>query len=113
MVRPVDAAEPYRLEGKKTLGYEIAEQLDWTLPDVIVYPTGGGTGLIGMWKAFEEMEYLGLIETGEAPSHGRSPSGRVRADRRSDGDDSAEAAPWPDPRTYASGLCVRLPWAMR
>lgn len=53
--------EPYRVEGKKTLGYELAEQLDWTLPDVIVYPTGGGTGLIGMWKAFEEMQIMGLI----------------------------------------------------
>jgi threonine synthase len=53
--------EPYRIEGKKTLGYELAEQLDWQLPDVIVYPTGGGTGLIGMWKAFDEMEQLGWI----------------------------------------------------
>ena len=53
--------EPYRVEGKKTLGYEIAEQLDWTLPDVIIYPTGGGTGLVGMWKAFDEMEELGWI----------------------------------------------------
>ena len=53
--------EPYRLEGKKTMGYEIAEQMDWNLPDVIIYPTGGGTGLIGMWKAFDEMEELGWI----------------------------------------------------
>jgi threonine synthase len=53
--------EPYRIEGKKTLGYELAEQLDWELPDVIIYPTGGGTGLIGMWKAFEEMEAMGWI----------------------------------------------------
>ncbi|HXL86437.1 MAG TPA: threonine synthase [Gemmatimonadaceae bacterium] len=53
--------EPYRIEGKKTLGYEIAEQLAWTLPDVIVYPTGGGTGLVGMWKAFDEMQQLGWI----------------------------------------------------
>ncbi|MGB9181508.1 MAG: threonine synthase [Pyrinomonadaceae bacterium] len=53
--------EPYRVEGKKTLGYEVAEQMDWTLPDVIVYPTGGGTGLIGMWKAFDEMERMGWI----------------------------------------------------
>jgi len=53
--------EPYRIEGKKTLGYELAEQLGWTLPDVIVYPTGGGTGLIGMWKAFDEMEKMGWI----------------------------------------------------
>jgi threonine synthase len=53
--------EPYRVEGKKTLGYELAEQMDWELPDVIVYPTGGGTGLIGMWKAFDEMEQMGWI----------------------------------------------------
>ena len=53
--------EPYRVEGKKTLGYELAEQLNWKLPDVIIYPTGGGTGLIGMWKAFDEMERMGWI----------------------------------------------------
>jgi threonine synthase len=53
--------EPYRIEGKKTMGYELAEQFEWELPDVIVYPTGGGTGLIGMWKAFDEMEQLGWI----------------------------------------------------
>ena len=54
--------EPYRLEGKKTLGYEIAEQSAWILPDVIVYPTGGGTGLVGMWKAFDELQQLGWID---------------------------------------------------
>jgi threonine synthase len=53
--------EPYRVEGKKTLGYELAEQFNWELPDVIIYPTGGGTGLIGMWKAFAEMEEMGWI----------------------------------------------------
>jgi len=53
--------EPYRVEGKKTLGYELAEQLNWELPDVIIYPTGGGTGLIGMWKAFDEMQQMGWI----------------------------------------------------
>jgi threonine synthase len=53
--------EPYRVEGKKTLGYELAEQMGWQLPDVIIYPTGGGTGLIGMWKAFDEMEQMGWI----------------------------------------------------
>ena len=58
--------EPYRLEGKKTLGYEIAEQLNWQLPDVIIYPTGGGTGLIGMWKAFNEMIEMGWI-SGKLP----------------------------------------------
>jgi threonine synthase len=55
--------EPYRVEGKKTLGYELAEYFGWTLPDVIVYPTGGGTGLIGMWKAFAEMEEMGWIDS--------------------------------------------------
>src|SRR6185436_12004573 len=55
--------EPYRVEGKKTLGYEVAEQLNWHLPDVIIYPTGGGTGLIGMWKAFDEMERMGWIDS--------------------------------------------------
>ena len=54
--------EPYRVEGKKTLGYELAEQGSWTLPDVIIYPTGGGTGLVGMWKAFDEMQELGWID---------------------------------------------------
>ncbi len=53
--------EPYRAEGKKTMGYEVAEQMGWDLPDVIVYPTGGGTGLVGMWKAFDEMERMGWI----------------------------------------------------
>src|SRR5207244_4941789 len=53
--------EPYRIEGKKTMGIELAEQLGWQLPDVILYPTGGGTGLIGMWKAFAELEAIGFI----------------------------------------------------
>jgi threonine synthase len=55
--------EPYRIEGKKTMGYELAEQFDWKLPDVIIYPTGGGTGLIGMWKSFDEMEQMGWISS--------------------------------------------------
>jgi threonine synthase len=59
--------EPYRLEGKKAMGYELAEQLGWRLPDVVIYPTGGGTGLIGMWKAFEEMEAMGLVDPGQRP----------------------------------------------
>ena len=59
--------EPYRVEGKKTMGYELAEQLDWTLPDWIVYPTGGGTGLVGMWKAFDEMEAIGWLAPGQRP----------------------------------------------
>jgi threonine synthase len=98
--------EPYRLEGKKTMGYELAEQFDWDLPDVVIYPTGGGTGLIGMWKAFEEMEQLGLVEQGRRPrmvvvqSTGCAPM--VRAFERK----QTRAERWAEPHTYASGLCV-------
>ncbi len=99
--------EPYRLEGKKTMGYELAEQLDWELPDVILYPTGGGTGLIGMWKAFDEMAELGLLRDRErrprmvtVQAAGCAPM--VRAFER--GDERAER--WADPHTYASGLRV-------
>jgi threonine synthase len=98
--------EPYRLEGKKTMGYELAEQFDWSLPDVVVYPTGGGTGLVGMWKAFSEMEHLGLIEPGRRPrmisvqAAGCAPI--VRAFEN--GQSTAER--WDNPRTYASGLRV-------
>ena len=59
--------EPYRVEGKKVMGYEIAEAFNWELPDVIIYPTGGGTGLVGMWKAFDELENLGWLETAKRP----------------------------------------------
>ena len=59
--------EPYRIEGKKTMAYELAEQLDWTFPDWIIYPTGGGTGMVGMWKAFEEMEAIGWKAPGRRP----------------------------------------------
>ena len=102
--------EPYRVEGKKTMGYEVAEQLGWELPDVVIYPTGGGTGLIGMWKAFEEMEPLGWVEPGHRPrmvsvqAEGCAPI--VRAF-----DSGAESAePWQDARTVASGL--RVPGAV-
>ena len=101
--------EPYRCEGKKTLGYEIAEQLDWSLPDVVVYPTGGGTGLIGMWKSFEEMEHLGLIARGRRPrmvavqAEGCAPIAEAFAAGAS------KAAVWDDARTYASGLRVPSP----
>ncbi len=97
--------EPYRIEGKKTMGYELAEQLGWTVPDVIIYPTGGGTGLIGMWKAFAEMEAMGLIGP-ERPrmvtvqSQGCAPM--VRAFER--GDEFAEA--WQGAATVADGLRV-------
>ncbi len=97
--------EPYRVEGKKTMGYEVAEQMGWTLPDVIVYPTGGGTGLIGMWKAFEEMERLGWVG-GRRPrmvsvqASGCAPI--VRAFER--GQEAAEE--WKGAQTMAAGLRV-------
>lgn len=96
--------EPYRVEGKKTMGYELVEQLG-RIPDVIVYPTGGGTGLVGMWKAFDEMEALGWIG-GERPRmvsvQGAGCAPIVRAWER--GHEAAE--PWDDPKTYAAGLRV-------
>jgi len=97
--------EPYRLEGKKTMGYELAEQMGWTLPDVIIYPTGGGTGLIGMWKAFDEMEKLGWIGAKRprmvtVQSDGCAPM--VRAFQ--EGTEFAE--PWQGAKTIADGLRV-------
>ncbi len=97
--------EPYRIEGKKTMGYELAEQLDWQLPDVIVYPTGGGTGLIGMWKAFDEMERLGWIGPGRprmvsVQAEGCAPIVQALADG------AHTAAPIAHPHTVAAGLRV-------
>lgn len=97
--------EPYRVEGKKTMGYELAEQFDWTLPDVILYPTGGGTGLIGMWKAFDEMEQMGWIDSKRprmvsVQSIGCAPI--VKAFH--DGDTHADE--FPNAHTVASGLRV-------
>lgn len=97
--------EPYRIEGKKTMGYEIAEQFDYDLPDVIVYPTGGGTGLIGMWKAFDEMEKLGWIDSRRprmisVQSAGCAPIPRAFAKR------DTEAGVWESPQTVIAGLRV-------
>ncbi|MHA1399118.1 MAG: threonine synthase [Candidatus Heimdallarchaeaceae archaeon] len=97
--------EPYRVEGKKTMGFEIAEQFNWELPDVIVYPTGGGTGIIGMWKAFNELEELGFIGS-ERPrmvsvqTSGCAPIVRAFQEKK----DSAEF--WDDASTIAGGLRV-------
>jgi threonine synthase len=101
--------EPYRAEGKKTLGLELAEQLGWRLPDAIIYPTGGGTGIVGMWKAFDELEQLGWIgskrprmvvvqSTGCAPIVRAFDAGVEHAD------------PWTDARTLAAG--IRVPSAI-
>jgi len=97
--------EPYRVEGKKTMGYELAEQLNWELPDVIIYPTGGGTGIVGMWKAFDEMEKLGWIGSHRpkmisVQSEGCAPI--IRAFEQ--GKDSADF--FENPETSALGLRV-------
>jgi threonine synthase len=97
--------EPYRVEGKKTLGYELAEQLGWTLPDAVLYPTGGGTGLIGMWKAFDEMEAMGWIGSKRprlytVQAEGCAPI--VRAFEKGE----RFAAEFPNAATKASGLRV-------
>jgi threonine synthase len=97
--------EPYRVEGKKTLGYELAEQLDWTLPDVILYPTGGGTGLIGMWKAFGEMEALGWIGPARPRMFSVQASGCAPIVRAFEAGEKF-AAEFPNAQTCASGLRV-------
>jgi threonine synthase len=97
--------EPYRVEGKKTLGYELAEQCAWQLPDVILYPTGGGTGLIGMWKAFDEMETLGWIGEKRPRMFAVQATGCAPIVRAFDAGEKS-AAEFPNPHTIASGLCV-------
>jgi threonine synthase len=97
--------EPYRVEGKKTMGYELAEALAWTLPDAIVYPTGGGTGLIGMWKAFEELETLGWIGAARPRMIAVQAVGCAPIVRAFEAG-LDHAAPVADPRTVASGLRV-------
>ena len=97
--------EPYRVEGKKTLGYELAEQLNWKLPDVILYPTGGGTGLIGMWKAFDEMETLGWIDQKRPRMFSVQASGCAPIVRAFEAGEKT-AAEFPNAHTLASGLRV-------
>jgi threonine synthase len=97
--------EPYRLEGKKTLGYELAEQCNWRLPEVILYPTGGGTGLIGMWKAFSEMEALGWIGEKRARMFAVQAAGCAPIVRAFEAGEKT-APEFPDAHTIASGLRV-------
>src|SRR5881398_2724928 len=97
--------EPYRVEGKKTLGYELAEQLNWQLPDVILYPTGGGTGLIGMWKAFDEMETLAWIGSKRPRMFTIQASGCAPIVRAFETGEKF-AAEFPNAHTVASGLRV-------
>jgi threonine synthase len=101
--------EPYRVEGKKTMGYEIAEQMGWTLPDAIVYPTGGGTGIVGMWKAFDEMEQMGWIDSKRPKMYCVQAEGCAPIVRAFDrGDEFAE--PWQNAETLAAGM--RVPGAI-
>ena len=97
--------EPYRAEGKKTLGYELAEQLGWQLPDVIVYPTGGGTGLVGMWKAFDEMESMGWIGS-DRPRMVTVQAAGCAPIVRAFESGASHAAEFPNAATVASGLRV-------
>ena len=103
--------EPYRLEGKKTMGYEIAEDLDWVAPDVVIYPTGGGTGLLGIWKGINELRMLGLLKEEKLPkmiavqSSGCAPI--VKAFH--EGKEYVEA--WANPKTIAPGIKVPKPYA--
>ena len=107
--------EPFRVEGKKTMGYEVAEQLDWELPDAIFYPTGGGVGLIGMWKAFEEMEQLGWFAKAKNPekrpkmvavqASGCAPVVKAWEEHKS------TAEMWQNAHTLAAGLRVPKPYA--
>ncbi len=101
--------EPYRIEGKKTMGLELAEQLGWELPDVIFYPTGGGTGLIGMWKAFAELEAIGWIGPKRPKMVAVQASGCAPIVKAFEaGEEHAE--PWPDAHTVAPG--IRVPVAV-
>src|SRR2546428_1960968 len=97
--------EPYRIEGKKTLGYELAEECEWQLPDVILYPTGGGTGLIGMWKAFDEMEKLGWIGNKRPRMFAVQATGCAPIVRAFKAGEKI-AADFPNARTVATGLRV-------
>jgi threonine synthase len=101
--------EPYRIEGKKTMGFELAEQLGWRVPDVIVYPTGGGVGLIGMWKAFEELRAIGWLDATRprfvaAQAEGCAPIVKAFTEG------AQESQSWPNPRTFAAG--IRVPKAL-
>jgi threonine synthase len=101
--------EPYRIEGKKTMGYELAEQLGWRLPEWILYPTGGGTGLIGMWKAFDEMEAMGWIDS-KRPKMVTVQASGCAPIVRAFHDGATKATLWQNARTIAAGL--RVPGAI-
>ena len=98
--------EPYRIEGKKTMGYELAEQLDWVLPDWVLYPTGGGTGMVGMWKAFDEMSRLGWIDAARRPRMVTVQAANCAPIVRAFQAGAEKAEPWEGAHTIADGLRV-------
>ena len=102
--------EPYRVEGKKTMGYEVAEQLGWKLPQGIIYPTGGGVGMLGMWKAFDELEQLGFIGPERPNMIAIQSSGCAPVAKAWDEGQPASEM-WPNATTMASGLRVPKPYA--
>ena len=102
--------EPYRIEGKKTMGFELAEQLGWRLPDVIVYPTGGGVGLIGMWKAFQELREIGWLAQDAKTRFVSVQATGCAPIVRAFEDGSDESQMWPEPKTFAAG--IRVPKAL-
>ncbi len=101
--------EPYRVEGKKTMGYEVAEQLGWKLPQGIIYPTGGGVGLLGMWKAFDELEKLGFIGP-ERPNMISVQSAGCAPIVKAWDEGRPAAEIWPNASTLAAGLRVPKPY---
>jgi threonine synthase len=101
--------EPYRIEGKKTMAYELVEQMGGAVPDVVLYPTGGGTGLIGMWKAFQEMERLGWIAAGRRPRFVSVQAAGCAPVAKAFHGGAERTEPWPDPHTRAYGLRVPSP----
>ena len=98
--------EPYRIEGKKTMAYELAEQLQWSWPDWIIYPTGGGTGMVGMWKAFDEIEHLGWVTRGRRPRMVSVQAEHCAPIVRAFQEGTEKAAPWENAATIADGLRV-------
>jgi threonine synthase len=101
--------EPYRIEGKKTMAYELVEQFEGEVPDVVLYPTGGGTGLVGMWKAFEEMAALGWIAPGTQPRFVSVQAAGCAPVAKAFHEGSERTQPWPDATTRAYGLRVPSP----
>src|ERR1700722_4294681 len=102
--------EPFRVEGKKTMGYELVEQLGWEYPDAVFYPTGGGVGLIGMWKAFAELEELGWVKPGKRPRMIAVQSSGCAPVAKAFDEGASSSEMWPNAATFASGLGVPKPY---